>query len=324
VGGVLLSGISVVIPTYNRGALIGATLEAVFAQTRAADEIIVVDDGSTDDTRAVLAGYGARITAIHNTNNGELVTRNIGLRKASSRLVAFCDSDDIWAPDFLATLSAQWDREPGLTACYADFRILQDSVLSAQSKFESAPAGYWAELRETGPESGVFDAPYVSRLLQFQPFFPSCMMVAREAFLAAGGWDEGVSRIVGCDLATTLRVAALPPVGVVRRPLVAIRKHAGNFSGDTERMNLGDARVLEHVLRTRPALSPYADAIARSIAARRCAALNSAFSRRDFAAVREIYGLLPAASVPRRQRAKAVIAGLPRPLASAAAALLSR
>jgi hypothetical protein len=115
------------------------------------------------------------------------------------------------------------------------------------------------------------------------------MMVSRAAFSNVGGWDEGVSRTVGCDLATTLRVAAQAPLGIVRRPMVAIRKHESNFSSDTERMNLGDAQVLEHVLQTRPELVHLENAILSSVALRRRAALDSAFSRRDFDAVREIY-----------------------------------
>ena len=109
-----MSGISVVIPTYNRATLINETLAAVFAQTLLPDEIIVVDDGSTDATRSVLAGYGSRIRPIHNTNHGELVTRNTGLRAATSRLVAFCDSDDLWLPEFLAEMSNQWQNTDGL------------------------------------------------------------------------------------------------------------------------------------------------------------------------------------------------------------------
>ena len=319
-----MSGISVVIPTYNRATLINETLAAVFAQTLLPDEIIVVDDGSTDATRSVLAGYGSRIRPIHNTNHGELVTRNTGLRAATSRLVAFCDSDDLWLPEFLAEMSNQWQNTDGLLACYSNFRVLEDGTVSRRSKFEDAPAGYWSGLRQTTRDAGVFDETIISHLMHFQPFFPSCMMVSRERFLDAGAWDEGVSRMVGCDLATTLRVAARPPIGVVRRPLVSIRKHASNFSGNTEKMNLGDANVLEYVLSTRPELAPFETTIRSSVATRRCAALDSAFSRRDFAAVSEINRLLPPSDVPLRQRAKSVIATLPQPLGTLAASLFSR
>lgn len=319
-----MAEISVVIPTYDRAGLIGETLQAVFAQTLPADEIIVVDDGSKDDTPSVLARHGNRIRPIRIANSGDLVARNTGLRAARGRLVAFCDSDDLWAPDFLATMSAQWRTEPKLVTCYADFRILQAGRLAERSKFNDAPGDFWDGLRLAGPEAGVFDFPIANRLLSFQPFFPSCMMVSRLAFLEMGGWDEGVSRLVGCDFATALRVAEAPPLGIVRCPLVAIRKHASNISGDTEAMNLGDARVLEYVLRTRPELAPLSEAIRRSMALRRGAALDSAFSRRDFVAVRDIYGLLPADLRRAKQRAKRAIAALPPPLDVFAAALVSR
>jgi glycosyltransferase involved in cell wall biosynthesis len=317
-----MTEISVVVPTFNRAALIGDSLDGILAQSVAADEIIVVDDGSEDDTPAVLARYGDRIRRLRIPNSGDLVARNVGLRAAQGRLVAFCDSDDLWTRDFLATMSAQWRAEPALLACYSDFRILQNGILSKRSKFEDAPGAFWVGLRPTGPDAGVFGEPIVERLLGFQPFFPSCLMVSRDAFLALGGWDDGVS--VGLDFATTLRIAARPHVGVVRRALVAIRKHASNISGDTEKMNLGDARVLEHVLRTRAELLPLEPAIRRSMAQRRVAALDSAFSRRDFAAVRDICRLLPPDARPAKQRAKCAIAGLPASLGAVAAALVSR
>ena len=193
-----MAEISVVIPTYNRAGFIGETLNAVLSQTLSPDEIIVVDDGSNDDTHSVLASYGDSVQHIRIPNSGDLVARNTGLRAARNRLVAFCDSDDVWMADFLAKMSAQWRTTPDLMACYADFRILREGTLSVRSKFEDAPDNFWFGLRMTGPDAGVFYQNIVERLLSFQPFFPSCMMVSRTAFLNAGGWDESVS--VGSDL----------------------------------------------------------------------------------------------------------------------------
>lgn len=319
-----MSEISVVIPTYNRADLIGDTLRAVMAQTVRPGEVIVVDDGSTDGTADVVASFGDPIRSIVIANSGDMVARNVGVRAARGELVAFCDSDDVWSPPFLAMMSACWQAESQLTACYSDFRILQGGALSPRSKFADAPAWFWDGLRSIGPDAGLFDNPFVDRLLAFQPLFPSCMMVSRAAFLDMGGWDEGVSRIVGCDFATALRVAAHPLVGIVRHPLVGIRKHGSNISGNTEWMNLGDARVLEYVLQTRPGLAGLADAIRASAARRRSEALDSAFSRRDFAAVQDIYALLPNGARGAKQRAKRSIAALPRPLGKLAASLVSR
>ena len=316
--------VSVIIPADNRADLSGETVRAVLAQTLPPAEVIVVDDGSTDSTADAAAAFGARVQTLRIPNSGDLVARNVGLRAAKAPLAAFCDSDDLWMPDFLSTVVAQWDAKPQLLACYSNFRILQDGVLSTRTKFDEAPTGFWDGLDVSGPDGGSFDHPIVARLLDFQPFFPSCMVVSREAFLALGGWDEGVSRVIGCDFATALRVAAHPPVGIVRAPLVAVRKHGGNISGNTERMNLGDARVLEHVLRTRPELVSLEGALRGSIARRRRDALGSAFDRRDFAMVREIHAMLSPAMSGRRERAKRAIAALPHPLALLLASLLSR
>jgi len=287
--------ISVVIPTYNRASFLPATLDAVLAQTLPPDEIIVVDDGSEDETQEVLRSYAPQVRHLRIPNSGELVARNTGVRAASGNLVAFCDSDDLWRPGFLAALAALWQVEPRTAVGYSDFVILRDGIWGEASKFAAAPPGFWDGLRVAGPDLAFFDRPIVDKLIAFQPFFPSCMMVSRDFFISVGGWDEAVNRIVGMDFATTLRMAEHVPFGVVRRPLVGIRKHAGGYSADVQKMNLGDSRVLRHVLATRPSLAPYAEQIRASIAARCRAALDTAFARSDFDAVRAIYAELPPA-----------------------------
>ena len=90
--------VSVLIPSYNRGYLIGKTIESVLAQTYRPIEIIVVDDGSTDDTRAVIAKFGPAIRYIYQENAGLAVARNTGLVVARGEFIAFQDSDDMWLP----------------------------------------------------------------------------------------------------------------------------------------------------------------------------------------------------------------------------------
>ena len=301
------------IPTYNRAALLPATLDAVFAQSRAPDEVIVVDDGSTDGTLAVLSAYAGKIAIITIPNSGDLGARNAGTRAATGTLVAYCDSDDVWEVDFLRSMASLWDHVPDLLGAYSNFRVLQGGVLAARDKFAAAPPRYWADLRAVAPGLSVFDQDLTARMLVFQPFFPSCLMVDRARFMAAGGWDEGVSRFVGGDFATGLRIGALPPMGIVRDALVRIRKHAGNFSADTERMNLGDAQVLDHVLQTREFPDAVRLLFRRSIAARRVAAMQSAFGRQDYEAVREIAKRLPFWALDAKSAAKIAVAKfLPR------------
>jgi hypothetical protein len=94
---------SIVIPTYNRSGLLREALATVFAQEYRDFEVLVIDDGSTDDTPAVLAEYGQRVRALRQENQGQGVARNLGIQHAAGEYVVFLDSDDLWFPWTLAT-----------------------------------------------------------------------------------------------------------------------------------------------------------------------------------------------------------------------------
>jgi glycosyltransferase involved in cell wall biosynthesis len=96
---------SVIIPTYNRAAVLPDAIESVFGQSVGDLELIVVDDGSTDDTAAILAKYGGRLTVVRQSNAGAAAARNRGLDIARGRYLAFLDSDDAWAPWTVEMLS---------------------------------------------------------------------------------------------------------------------------------------------------------------------------------------------------------------------------
>ncbi len=318
-----LPRISVVIPTFNRSELIGYALDAVLAQQYPASEVIVVDDGSTDDTQALLAARYPSVRVVSVPNGGDTVARNVGLRTASCKIVAFCDSDDLWMPDYLAAMAALWASCPVMLTAYGNFQLVRNGIWDIRTKFDEAPPGFWNGLQRLGPGAGLFRSPVVDKLVRFQPFFPSCMTVNREAFLGIGGWDETVGRIIGCDFATALRAAEYP-LGVLLPPLVGIRRHGGNISGDVMAMELGDAKVLEHVLKTRPNVGCYWSEIMASIADRRAAAADTAFDRRDFAAVLKIQETLPPSHQIFRRKVKKWISVTPHFIARYIANLISR
>ena len=126
--------ISVVIPAYNRAALLPATLDAVLAQSLPPDEVIVVDDGSTDDTVAVAGRYAPRVRCLTIANGGDLVARNAGMAEATGSHVAFCDSDDLWRPGFLASMAALWRAEPRTRAAFGNFVAVRAGVWQAAGK----------------------------------------------------------------------------------------------------------------------------------------------------------------------------------------------
>lgn len=319
------AAISVVIPTFNRAHLIGATIESILQQTAPAAEIIVVDDGSTDDTAGALAPFGSRLEVIRRANSGDLASRNAGLARAQGALVAFCDSDDLWRPDHLARSLAAWERRPDLHFVFSNFAIVRDDVWQPGSKLDDAPEDFWAHAGRAGPDLRVFEVAAAREIIDFQPFFPSALVASREFFLGIGGWDESVERLVGCDSATAMMLVRHPPFGVQERATVGIRKHGGNFSGDTVRMNLGDAEILERLLARDRDLAPLRGAIEESIRQRRCAAIEAAFGLLDLQTARSVARRTDLGRSPARTRVKARIAALPprvaRPVARCVLAL---
>jgi glycosyltransferase involved in cell wall biosynthesis len=118
--------ISVVIPTFNRAKVVPAAIESVLAQTYPAQEIIVVDDGSVDETTEVLASYGGRIRAISQENGGLSAARNTGIRAAGCEWVAFLDDDDVYVPERLEIAAATIGKHPDLDVHATNTAIVND------------------------------------------------------------------------------------------------------------------------------------------------------------------------------------------------------
>lgn len=115
--------ISVIIPTYQHAGTIAACLDSVLGQTYAPVEIIVVDDGSTDNTQEILAPYSGRISIIMQENRGGNPARNRGLAEAKGEYVIFCDADVIMQPDMLARMAQALALHPEASIAYSDFRF---------------------------------------------------------------------------------------------------------------------------------------------------------------------------------------------------------
>jgi glycosyltransferase involved in cell wall biosynthesis len=112
---------TIVIPTYNRARLIGRAVASALAAAGPGDEVVVVDDGSTDDTEAALRPYLPRIRYLRTANGGAGAARNRGIREARTPLVAFLDSDDEWLPDKLHLQRALLACRPDVLFCFSDF-----------------------------------------------------------------------------------------------------------------------------------------------------------------------------------------------------------
>src|SRR5262245_29057917 len=104
--------VSIVIPAFDAGRTIDAALQSVFAQTYGDFEVIVVDDGSTDDTPKCVKRWGARVSYVRVPNGGPARARNVGLARAKGRLAAFLDADDVWLPRKLLRQVQYFERFP--------------------------------------------------------------------------------------------------------------------------------------------------------------------------------------------------------------------
>jgi glycosyltransferase involved in cell wall biosynthesis len=221
--------VSVVLPTHNRAPWVGRAVESVLAQSHRPTELIVVDDGSTDETAAVLKRFGPRITVLTQPRSGAYAARNLGVRHASGELVAFIDSDDAWYPDRLAAQLPLMDRaEVGL--------VFGDAVHIGPAAAAAGAAGSAvAGTRErtcfatTPPSRGRVAAD-----LAWGDFVPTVTVLVRRACLeAVGGFPT--SHAVSADYLTWFRIAADHELDYVNRPVADYTVHAEGISHDLGR-----------------------------------------------------------------------------------------
>jgi glycosyltransferase involved in cell wall biosynthesis len=222
--------VSVVIPAYNAAPFLAEALESVLVQTVTDREIIVVDDGSTDDTRVITRAYGPAITVLAQDNRGLPAARNAGARHASGTWLAFLDADDVWFPDKLekqlelTTLGAKW-------------------VYSDRLNF-GATEGVVVTQSQANP---VYDGDIFLRLFVHGNFITaSSVLIDRAVFDTFGGFSEDFRACEDWDL--WLRVAERHEVAVCREPLLKYRYHDSNMSRDPSVMWTHRIKVLERAL----------------------------------------------------------------------------
>jgi hypothetical protein len=314
--------ISVVVAcTAQTAALLPDTLKAILAQSSPSHDIIVVEDGAVPRLPTMPARQAQRLKLSHLPGGTRPELRNAGLSLAQGRLVAFCDSGDLWKPGHLAVMQEMWRVEPRLLLAYGDAVPLRGNDWGAERSFANAPAGFWDGQRSLGPLLSVFDRPPLLRLLDFQPFLPSALVAERGFLKTLGGWDCAWGGHPGHDFATALRLARHAPFGIMHQAMVGVRTEAEG-PAYAQAVNMTEALALDHALAQDEMLRPQASAIQAATTRRRRAALDIAFMRGDFAAVQEIAALLPQEERGPPTRLKLGLAALPAPLRRAGSAAL--
>lgn len=203
--------VSVVIPTHNRAHYVTEAIDSVLAQSYPWVEIIVVDDGSTDNTRDVLLAYGSRLQYIHqqNYNRGPAAALNRGIRDARGTYIALLDDDDTWRPDKLALQIPILENDPALGFLGSDLWIT-DAAGHITSRF-SQPA----------------DVPATfAGLIDYNMLGNSSVVIRRTVFDAVGGFDANLRTTQDYDL--WLRMAKVSTFRCLDVPTTMWRIHGAN------------------------------------------------------------------------------------------------
>lgn len=314
--------VSAIIPAYNRADLLGETIASLIAQTLPPHEIIVVDDGSTDATESVVASFGPAVRYRRIENGGAPVARSVGAQMATGDWLWFCDSDDLWKPEFLARVRAVAETPPHPEFLFGNFRLIRNGVWEATAKFETAPTGFWQKIAaKKAPGGTIFLEPLYAHILAFQPIFHSTIVMKKSLYDSVGGYDATFARTASEDFEFTLRCVARAPIGMIEEPLVGIRRHAGNYSANQLSNLLGEVRILRHAKEHHAAASALTAEIDADIRRRNLEALGLAFTNGRYDLVRSLADDIGTAHLDTKSRLKALLAASPHVIRAPALAL---
>ena len=220
-----MSKVSIIIPTFNRRDYITIALDSVLAQTYKDYEIIIIDDGSSDDTKEVLKPYQDKIRYFYHDNKGIPATRNRGIREAHGDYIALLDSDDYWLPEKLERQMDCFKKNPhyGMVATRCS-SITQD--------------GRFREKNRPGKSGWILNDLFKANFIR-----TSSAMIKKECFEKAGFFDESLPMYEEVDL--WLRIAKHYPIGFINTPLTVYIDNPQGVSTNSLAGRLLRQKVLE-------------------------------------------------------------------------------
>lgn len=212
--------VSVVIPTYNKAQYLKKAIESVLNQTYKAIEMIIIDDGSTDNTQQVVKSFNdPKIIYIWQKNKGPAAAKNTGIKKAQGKYIAFLDSDDLWLEEKLEKQLEFMEKNPEMsllgTGCYeidSQGKILGKKIFPKKNE----------NLQKI--------------LIRYNPFIQSSVLVKKEVFDKIKGYDENFSESE--DYEFWLRVARYYKIANLPELLVMKRYHSENLSPEKDKKQL--------------------------------------------------------------------------------------
>lgn len=272
--------ISVAVATYNGAAFVAETLNSVLAQSLLPSEIVVVDDGSTDNTAQILAEFGDALRVLTIENSGPETAKKTAIEATAGTWVAICDHDDLWDEDHLERLAALATKYPKVGAAFSNFAEFGDAA-RYENKFASLGESYWENCPEDESGFRIYGPNPFAMLLCGNPFFPSAGMFQRALYGKIGSIRLGLSRNPAADGDMTSRMVISEPVGCDSKITVRIRKYGGNFSGEGFKTSMGGIELLEHQMAEGGIFAPFASEMHACILWQATNMLQAAFSYRN-------------------------------------------
>ena len=227
--------VSVVIPTYNCARFLGRTIDSALGQTYRDFEVIVVDDGSTDETQSLVVGYGEAVHYVYQPNQGASAARNVALSRAGGEFIAYLDADDLWSPEKLARQIEYLDAHPACGFVHTEVSVIdeRDQILYARFNQETGRAVPQGQcVRDVLLRSHIQTLTVVER---------------RSAFDNAGSFDLRLP--VAQDYLHWIHVVLRGyEVGYLPEPLGQYRWRAGSLMASQRRLLDDFVRIYETLL----------------------------------------------------------------------------
>lgn len=240
--------VSIIIATWNYSRFIGEALESLFAQTFQHFEVIVVDDGSTDDTAAVMRSYQARVTYVQQEHRGHTAARDEGVRLSRGKYLCFFDADDICEPEKLELQVAFMDEHPEVDLVFSDHstfderRVLTPSFMSERKRFQRVP------FRREGIHR-IFSESLFEPYLYENFIFPGSMLIRKDYFSRIGVFDGSLAaKVFHGRLIYTIGEAN---AAYTDKVLIRRRVHRERLSGRTEIVQAAIVELYQRFLKER-------------------------------------------------------------------------
>lgn len=297
---------SVAIPAYNCAPYLEETLRSILDQELSPDEIIIVDDGSTDTTPDVIAQFGDAVKSIRITNSGPGGARKYAIDQCKNSWIALCDSDDIWCKNHLVNKHRAIELFPEANIICSNFVSFGPTAMPGQTRLGIAPNG-WLE-RYTGVQLENFrllHEPYRA-MLDFNSMYLSGLVINSELYELAGGIDLAYRNWQAEDSEFTRRMVAYQSARLVIDTDITwrYRRHANNFSTTHWKNLYAKARIIQEHVDTNIVPENVLDHALGVILDARGEAFDSAFWERHYQDAQQIYAELPRSrrTVKRRMR----------------------